>query len=208
MDVKQSYNIWAEQYDTDENKTRDLEAVSLKETVPETMFENCLEIGCGTGKNTVHLLTKAKHITAVDFSEEMLNKAKEKIRSEEVIFIKYDITEDWNFADRKYDLITFSLVLEHIENLNQIYLKISEIIKPGGYVYFGELHPFRQYNGTKARFEKDNSTHILKCFNHSLSDFIQPALKYGFEISDLREYYDDNDRAGIPRILAILLRKK
>lgn len=208
MDVKQSYNIWAEQYDTEENKTRDLEAISLKETVPDVKYENCLEIGCGTGKNTIHLLTMAKHITAVDFSEEMMNKAKEKIRSPDVVFVKSDITEEWDFADGKYDLITFSLVLEHTENPEEIFRKSSGVIKQGGYVYIGELHPFRQYNGTKARFIKDNNTHVLKCFNHSVSDFIQPVLKYGFEISDLREYYDDKDRAGIPRILAILLRKK
>jgi hypothetical protein len=29
MDVQQAYNIWAAQYDTNENKTRDLEAKSL-----------------------------------------------------------------------------------------------------------------------------------------------------------------------------------
>lgn len=208
MDVKKSYNIWAEQYDTNENKTRDLEAVSLKETVPDKLFENCLESGCGTGKNTVHLLTKAKHITAVDFSEEMLGKAKEKIQSPDVVFIKYDITGDWNFTDRKFDLITFSLVLEHIENLEHIFRNAAGAINQGGYVYIGELHPFRQYTGTKARFEKDNNTHVLKCFNHSVSDFIKPALKYGFEITDFKEYYDENDKADIPRILTILFRKK
>jgi hypothetical protein len=30
MDVKEAYNIWADQYDTNENKTRDLVAISLE----------------------------------------------------------------------------------------------------------------------------------------------------------------------------------
>jgi hypothetical protein len=32
MDVKQAYNIRADQYDTNNNKTRDLEAISLRTT--------------------------------------------------------------------------------------------------------------------------------------------------------------------------------
>ena len=75
MNVKESYNIWADQYDSNLNKTWDLEAISLRETLSGIDFENCLEIGCGTGKNTEWLSHKATHITAVDLSEEMLGKA-------------------------------------------------------------------------------------------------------------------------------------
>ena len=50
MDVEKAYNLWADQYDTNHNKTRDLEAISLRETLADLKFDNCLEIGCGTGK--------------------------------------------------------------------------------------------------------------------------------------------------------------
>jgi len=154
MNVKEAYNNWADQYDTNSNKTRDLEAVSLRETLENTSFNTCLEIGCGTGKNTQWLLTKAKHITAVDFSEEMLSKAKEKTSSDNVEFVKADITEPWSFAkETRYDLVTFSLVLEHIENLNEVFRKVSQVITKDGFLYVGELHPFKQYLGSKARFE-------------------------------------------------------
>jgi predicted TPR repeat methyltransferase len=76
MDIKQAYNIWADQYDSNSNKTRDLEAISLRTTLQDFQFNNCLEIGCGTGKNTAYLVTIAKQVTAVDLSEEMLSKAK------------------------------------------------------------------------------------------------------------------------------------
>ncbi|MCE3229864.1 MAG: SAM-dependent methyltransferase, partial [Bacteroidetes bacterium] len=87
MNIKQAYNSWASQYDTNENKTRDLEATALREVLEEIEFDNCLELGCGTGKNTEWLITKAKHVTGVDLSEEMLNKAKEKISSDKVRFL-------------------------------------------------------------------------------------------------------------------------
>ena len=92
MNTEQAYGIWSQQYDTNHNNTRDLEAQALRATLAGINFDTCPKIGCGTGKNTEWLLTKARHITAVDLSNEMLAKAKEKIRSEKVQFLQADIT--------------------------------------------------------------------------------------------------------------------
>lgn len=207
MDVRNAYNTWAQQYDTNKNRTRDLEAISLRETLSHIDFESCLEIGCGTGKNTQWLLTKAGSITAVDLSEEMLSKAKQKTDSSKVVFRQADITEDWTFAEGLYDLATFSLVLEHIENLDDIFEKLSHVLQSKGYVYIGELHPFKQYSGTKARFETEEGTAIVTCFSHHVSDFTGAAASNGFRIINISEYFDDNDRTTIPRILTLLLQK-
>lgn len=208
MSVEKAYNIWAAQYDTNENKTRDLEAQALRTTLASVAFDDCLEIGCGTGKNTAWLVTKAKHITAVDLSEEMLAKAKEKIVNADVEFIQTDITRNWLFGNRQYDLVTFSLVLEHIEALEPVFAKVAASLKPGGYVYIGELHPFKQYNGSKARFDTAEGTQVVQCFNHHVSDFILAGKKHGLALIDANEYFDDNDRKSIPRVLTILLKKQ
>lgn len=208
MEVQEAYNLWAEQYDTNANRTRDLEAVSLRETLQNFQFTNCLEIGCGTGKNTEWLLTIANNIVAVDLSEEMLSKAKSKISTDKVNFIQANIMDEWTFAaDKIFDLVTFSLVLEHIEDLDKIFEKLKQVTMPNAFVYIGELHPFKQYNGTKARFETENGLEIVTCFNHNISDFALAAENNGFKIICLREYFDDNDRTRIPRILTLLLQK-
>lgn len=209
MEVRTAYNIWAEQYDTNRNRTRDLEAISLRETLSTIQFDNCLEIGCGTGKNTEWLITKAKHILAIDLSEEMLAKAQHKIQSDKVKFVQADINNEWDFTgNEKFDLTTFSLVLEHIENLERVFEKLRAVVKPNGYVYIGELHPFKQYSGTKARFEMDSGVQVVNCFNHHISDFTTAARKNGFRLVELKEYFDDNDITAIPRILTLLLQKK
>lgn len=207
MDTRRAYNIWASQYDTNINKTRDLEALALRTTLSQISFETCLEIGCGTGKNTEWLMEKAKSVTAVDLSDEMLAKAKNKIASGKVQFIRADITEPWTFCKGLYDLISFSLVLEHIENLVPVFERASQSLNSGGHVYIGELHPFKQYLGSKARFETEEGLHIVNCFNHSISDFIQAAKKYGLQPVDLNEYFDEEDKTGIPRVLTVLLKK-
>jgi len=207
MDTKKAYNIWSKEYDTNENKTRDLEANALRKTLEKINFDSCLEIGCGTGKNTEWFITKTKTITAVDLSEEMLARAKEKINSGNVRYLQADITLDWNFTKDKYNLVSFSLVLEHIENLEHIFKEASKIVKPGGYVYVGELHSYKQYLGTKARFETEKGIEVLTCFNHNISDFIQSAKKFGFGIYDMNEFFDNDDRTSIPRILVLVFRK-
>ena len=207
MDTQSAYNNWASQYDTNENKTRDLEAKALREILSNVNFKSCLEIGCGTGKNTEWLLKRADEITAVDLSEEMLSKAKEKIPSEKVDFLIADINSEWNFTDKSFDLVSFSLVLEHIEHLEPIFREVSKKLNQGGHVYIGELHPFKQYTGSKARFETEEGLHIVQCYNHHLSDFVQGASKHGLRLVELNEYFDGDDRSSIPRILTLLLQK-
>ena len=207
MNVQEAYNNWASQYDTNDNKTRDLEAKSLRATLSSLSFDQALEIGCGTGKNTVWLAEKASHITAVDLSGEMLAKAREKIISGKVRFVQADIMQPWGFANAPYDLVTFSLVLEHIEDLEPVFEKAAAALSSGGHVYIGELHPFKQYTGSRARFETENGLQVVTCFNHHVSDFIQLAKKHGLWPVEVNEYFDDDDRNGIPRLLVLLLKK-
>jgi ubiquinone/menaquinone biosynthesis C-methylase UbiE len=207
MNVQNAYNEWADQYDTNLNKTRDMEALVLRETLGSLVFSSCLEIGCGTGKNTVWLQTKATQVVAVDFSEEMLSKAKEKISQPNVQFLQADINEPWHFVQQPFDVVSFSLVLEHIEDLTAIFKKVAEALSPNGHVYIAELHPFKQYSGSKARFETAAGTQVVTCFNHHVSDFVIAAKKAGLELVGIDEYFDDQDRNQIPRILQLLFRK-
>lgn len=207
MNTRQAYNRWAAQYDSNDNKTRDLEAKALRNCLSNVSFDSCLEIGCGTGKNTTWFIEKARHVTAVDLSEEMLAKAKAKITSDKVDFKQADILPEWSFVTQLYDLVSFSLVLEHIQDLDPILQKASAALVAGGHIYIGELHPFKQYAGSKARFETEEGMHVVECFNHHISDFIQPAKKHGLEVVDINEHFDDDDRHGIPRILTLLLKK-
>jgi ubiquinone/menaquinone biosynthesis C-methylase UbiE len=205
MNIQQSYNLWADQYDSNENKTRDLEGIVLRKILSKISFDNCLEIGCGTGKNTQWLMANGT-VTAVDLSEKMLDKAKEKIPSG-VHFIQADITAEWAFTTDRYDLVTFSLVLEHIEHLQPVFAKAANVLKPGGYLYIGELHPFKQYAGSKARFDTEEGSQVVQCFNHHLSDFIRAASSTGLAVVSIEEFFDDDNRRTLPRILSISWRK-
>lgn len=206
MNVQQAYNAWSETYDAVENKTRDLEARALRQSVSGENPE-ILEIGCGTGKNTEFLQTRAEHLIGVDFSTEMLERAKAKIRAENVEFRQLDLRENWNFADASFDLITCSLALEHIENIDFVFAEARRVLRAGGKFYFGELHPFKQYQGSKARFETGAGVFELECFVHHVSEFFEAATNNGFAVIELKEWFDDDDKTQIPRLLTMILQK-
>ena len=67
MSIEKAYNSWADQYDTNLNKTRDLDTKSTIETLRKLNFSKVIEVGCGTGKNTTYLLTKADQIIGLTF---------------------------------------------------------------------------------------------------------------------------------------------
>jgi ubiquinone/menaquinone biosynthesis C-methylase UbiE len=208
MNVKEAYRHWSGQYDTNKNLTRDLEGLAKREILGNCSFKHVLEIGCGTGKNTQWLAEHAQSVTAVDLSEEMLAIARQKVPSSKVTFKQTNILEPWQFADKPYDLVTFSLVLEHIQELKPIFRKAGKVLKPGGLVYVGELHPFKQYSGTKARYQTASGEQVVECYTHNVSEFISAATAEGFQFEEIREYFDENDQSQIPRILSLVFRKK
>ena len=206
MSIENAYNDWSSQYDHNKNRTRDLDKIVTMESLGQVEFSSVLELGCGTGKNTEWLLTRATKILAVDFSEEMLAIAKQKIPSEDVIFQKADITEEWNWTSDKFDLITCNLILEHIENLDFIFKQAYAKLNDNGKFFISELHPFKQYKGTKARFNVGGQLIELETFMHHISEFIEAARLAGFQLNDLKEWFDE-DKTEPPRIISLLFKK-
>jgi len=207
MNVQQVYDSWSETYDAMENKTRDVEARALRQSIAGENLE-ILEIGCGTGKNTEFLKTFARKLIGADFSAEMLEKAKAKIASDNVVFHKMDLRESWNFGENSFDLITCSLALEHIEDIDFVFSEASRVIRNDGRFYVGELHPFKQYLGTKARFETGKGVYELECFVHHISEFFSAAKNNNFEVIDLKEWFDDDDKTQVPRVLSMIYKKR
>jgi ubiquinone/menaquinone biosynthesis C-methylase UbiE len=206
MNVRQAYDVWASDYDAVENKTRDLEAKALRESV--SMFENLdvLEIGCGTGKNTEWLVSKAKHLVAADFSAEMIARAKAKIAAGNAEFRNFDLRDRWEFTENQFDLITCSLALEHIENIDFVFGEAHKVLRTEGLFYIGELHPFKQYQGSKARFDTATGVFELECFVHHISEFFAAAMDNDFLCVHLKEWFDDDDKNATPRLLTMIFK--
>jgi len=205
--VQALYNQWSVTYDAVENKTRDLEKHAGQTLLADIQVPHIIELGCGTGKNTEWLLHQTTALTAVDFSADMMARAREKVQSVHVQFHQADITQPWSFTKQPANLITCSLILEHIEHLNPVFREVNDHLVSGGIFYVCELHPFKQYNGSKARFETTAGTAVLDCYTHHLSDYTNAAVSNGLRIAKVNEWFDENDTAGIPRLVSFIFQK-
>lgn len=203
--TKDAYNNWAKTYDTVVNETRDLDAKAIRSVLADIKAENILEIGCGTGKNTAWLATKCAQLKAVDFSKDMLAIAKSKVTSENVAFKRADITKKWTFG--KAQLITCSLVLEHIENIDFVFQQAAKSLRKKGYFFICEYHAYRQIQGKGAKFEQDGKELKIEYFVHHISDFHEAAKRNGFIMNDLQEWFDTENRNSIPRVVSFLFQK-
>lgn len=205
MNTREAYNKWAASYDSVVNKTRDLEKNAATLTLKEADFSKTIEIGCGTGKNTVWIAEKAKQLLAMDFSEEMMKNAQEKIKFPHVQFKSADITQEWNFNSAT--LIICSLVLEHIEDIDFVFGQVAKTLEQGGCFYLCELHPYKQLQASRARFEHEGELIHLEYFVHHISDYFSVASKNNLECTRLEEWFDDNDRTTTPRLVSFLFKK-
>jgi ubiquinone/menaquinone biosynthesis C-methylase UbiE len=207
MDVRDAYAAWASTYDSDENPTRDLDRVATRESLSSLRCETILELGCGTGKNTAFLAQIGIRVRALDFSQAMLARAQANVNAANVSFEVADITRPWPCADQSVDLIVSNLVLEHIEDIGFIFAEAERCLAQNGSMFVCELHPARQYQGTKARFQRGDESTPIAAFVHHISDFITAAEQHGLALKRLGEWWRQPDRSGPPLLVSFLFAK-
>ena len=109
--------------------------ISQAEIMPK---EKVLDIGTGTGVvalRAAKLIDKQGTVYGVDLSEEMLAKAKEKSRlqdiSDKVNFIRMD-AENLTFKDKRFDVAVSLFALLHFPQPLNALTEIYRVLRPGG----------------------------------------------------------------------------
>lgn len=95
-----------------------------------------LEIGCGTGLFTKELAVTDNNITAIDISDALIKKAKERVHAKNVKFVVGNAYKT-NFKPNSYDFIVGSSSLHHLE-VDSALKEFLRILKPGGGIMFTE----------------------------------------------------------------------
>ena len=209
-EIAAAYDRWAETYDTDLNRTRELAAAVLRQSNLKLAGRNVIEIGCGTGHNTEWLAARAGSVLAMDFSEGMLRQAKARVRSAHVRFVQQDIRHGWPVADASAELVIAMLVLEHIELVEPIFAEAVRALDSGGELFVCELHPMRQMSGRQAEFTSSETGECerITAFLHDVSEYVNGGLRSGLELIHMGEWRNSNDmRSDLPRLLSLQFRK-
>ena len=96
--------------------------------------DKVLEIGCGTGTTALKLSQDVNHITAIDFSTQMIEIARGKAKEQQVRnidFIQSDLDTD-QFSNNSFDAILAFNLIHLLENPEQEIEQLSKLLKSGG----------------------------------------------------------------------------
>jgi len=205
--VEDAYNAWSATYDSDQNRTRDLDERVARRELQNWRCRTVLELGCGTGKNTKLLAGISELVHSLDFSAGMIEKAKQRAPTANVSFLIADITQRWPVRDGLFDLVVCNLVLEHVEDLEFIFKEASRALIAGGRFFVCEFHPFRQYQGTQARFQQADRTTHIPAFVHHTTDFLHAAAANDLRLVKLNEWWHEEDDGKPPRLISFIFVK-
>jgi len=209
MSVRQAYDRWAATYDSDRNLTRDTDAHAVRSLLADRRFDSAVEAGCGTGKNTPFYASVATVLTALDFSGEMLARARAQVSAPHVSFTQHDLGEPWPVPAGAADLVAFDLVLEHFDSLDAVLGHAAAASRAGATLLVSELHPFKQLQGSQARFATESGEEKVAAYLHHASDFIRAADGVGYALRALDEWWHETEtRALPPRLLTLVFERR
>ncbi len=160
--------------------------------------ERVLVFCCGTGLDFPYLLNKIGKegkITAVDFSAEMLNLAKQKIKKnnwKNIELIEADITKFENIFKEKFDAGVCTLGMSIIPEYKMAYHNLLRHVKTGGEIIIGDMqlasgilavfNPLtiflaKKFGGTRAGHQ--NSLEIYAMMKKDLSNIKKREFFFG-----------------------------
>jgi ubiquinone/menaquinone biosynthesis C-methylase UbiE len=184
------YDRWAASYDDDTNPLPILEGRLVEQLLGDVCGLEVLDLGCGTGRHAISMASRGARVTAVDFSDRMLERAKQKRGHANITFQVCDLTKSLPFAAAAFDLVVCALVLDHIAELETFFHEMRRVCRPSGFVVVSTVHPAMLLRGVQARFrDPENGSEIRpKSYPHQMSDYVMAATRAGFVFDHLSEH--------------------
>ncbi|CAJ1192064.1 Demethylmenaquinone methyltransferase [Companilactobacillus paralimentarius] len=98
--------------------------------------DNILDFCCGTGDWTIMLAKRYPHarVIGMDFSQEMLKIAQQKVSNSEATNINLEIGDAMNlrYPDKSFDVVTIGFGLRNVPDADKVLQEIYRVLKPGG----------------------------------------------------------------------------
>lgn len=181
----QNYDAW---YATPLGKTSDrIERELLFSMVDVKKGERVLDAGCGTGIYSIELAKRGGHVTAIDYSSEMIVQAKTKALKEglNIDFIKADALH-LPLPDRHFDLVISVCMLCFVKERASALIEMKRVLRPGGRIAIALLNRWSPW----ALIRRAKG--LVKESVYNRADFLTPAeiesslAKAGFKEIEIR----------------------
>jgi len=192
LSVKEGYKEWVNTYDDSVEDEMDIRLLERIRSVNWKKITSGIDLACGTGRIGVWLKQKGvKVIDGIDFTSEMLQKAREKGVYNNLVH--GDIL-DTEFGNDSYAFSIEVLTDEHIPDLKPLYSEAARITKKDGLFIIVGYHPHFLMNGLVTHFHREGGEAVaIKSYVHLLSDHIKAAFKARLSLLEMDEGIIDSD---------------
>ena len=192
------YDLWAAIYDSDANPLPALEGPLVEQLLGEVRGLSVLDLGCGTARHTIRMAAKGAQVSAIDFSAGMMARAREKVVEGDVNFYVHDLAEPLPFGAETFDRVLCALVVDHIENLEALFVEMHRVCRRSGQVVISGVHPAMMLRGVQARFRDPANDREIRPASHlhELSDYVMAAVRAGFALDHFSEHSVDENLAA------------
>jgi SAM-dependent methyltransferase len=187
VDVRTGYGEWVATYERTVEDAMDIALLDALRTPDWPALRRAADLGCGTGRTGAWL---ARHgvseIDGVDLTPEMLALARAKGVYRRLI--EADLTATGLESDA-YDLVSVSLVDEHLPDLRPLYAEAWRLAAPGGFLVLVTYHPhFIMASGMPTHYTNASGESVaIETHLHLVSDHITAALDAGWRLVEMRE---------------------
>jgi len=189
------YEAAAESYDGERFgcKCRKLVDRLFKETIYDLVKNKntILDAGTGTGRFAQYFAGKGKDVIAMDTSESMLAKTRERIQKDRTgrkIKPIYGDIEEIPLGNKTVDAITCIHVLVHFENIEKAIREFARVLKPGGVLVFelANSRAAKSYNILRRLITSEKYFSFPDHY-HKYADIREIMRKNGFVISKVKK---------------------
>jgi len=191
--TRAGYDRWAEIYDGEDNPLVVLEEELFPPLIGSVTGLSIADIGCGTGRHALLWAGAGARVTAVDFSEGMLHKAKAKPGAEEIRFVCHDLAKPFPLESQSFDRVFCCLVLDHISNPDAFFAELARLCRPDGFIGISVMHPAMMLKGVQARFTDPSTGRKIGPASHpnQISDYVMATVRSGLTIQHMSEHAVD-----------------
>lgn len=101
-------------------------------------YESLLDVGCGSGVQTVVLAGHAERVTGIDIAEEFVEVARKRCSKLANVRFQIENACALPFLDNSFDgIVSYGDVLSHIvEGYDKALSEMARVVKPGGWITF------------------------------------------------------------------------
>lgn len=203
-DVVTGYAKWAPVYDERMDDRLDVDLFARSPLIHHVAGAEIVDLACGTGRIGQWLADRGvARLVGVDLSAEMLAHA--KARGIYAELIEADVTST-PLADHSFDAVVSSMALCHVPSLAPFFAEVARLLRPDGWIFFVDFHPFFLMNGVPTHFDdpQTGESQAVQDHVHPFSEYFDAAKRW-FELVEVDERFVDDawveDKPGFAKFL-------